>query len=116
EKQQGAPAGSIQQPLVIGWGKQDRVCLPSQAKVAQQLFPDAQLHWFDNSGHFPQLDVPEEAAQLILSVTDGTYLPQELQQETAIAQTKKEPDNLLIGVGTAVIVASLFIAFRFATR
>lgn len=116
EKQQGAPAGSIPQPLVIGWGKQDRVCLPGQAKIAQQLFPDAQLHWFNNSGHFPQLDVPEETTKLIFSVTDGTYLPQESQQENAIAPFKKEPDNLLIGVGTAVIVAGLFIAFRFATR
>ncbi|MEZ0484159.1 alpha/beta fold hydrolase [Fibrella aquatica] len=117
EKQEGAPAGAIQHPLVIGWGKQDRVCLPSQAKLAQQLFPDAQLHWFTNCGHFPQLDVPEEAIQLILSVTDGMYLPQESSVETAaVTPAKKAPDNVLIGLGTAVVVASLFIAFRFATR
>ncbi|WP_229379431.1 alpha/beta fold hydrolase [Fibrella forsythiae] len=116
EKQQGASAGSIQQPLVIGWGKQDRVCIPSQAKRAHQLFPDAQLHWFDNCGHFPQLDAPEEATNLILSVTDGTYLPQESTLETEVMLTHKEPDTLLISVGTAVVVASLIIAFRFATR
>ncbi|MEZ0538616.1 alpha/beta fold hydrolase [Fibrella arboris] len=115
EKQQGAPAGSIQHPLVIGWGRQDRVCLPSQAKRAQHLFPDAKLHWFDDSGHFPQLDVPEAATKLILQVTDGTYLPQEPTLETAVLPTRSEPDTLLIGVGTAVIVAGLFIAIRLAT-
>jgi len=25
-EQQGAPAGSIRRPMVIGWGRQDRVC------------------------------------------------------------------------------------------
>lgn len=111
EKQQGAAAGTIQQ-LVIGWGRHDRVCLPSQSKLARHLFPDAQLHWFEHSGHFPQLDAPDETTNLILSVTDGTYLPQEQQPETTTAATASQADNLLIGVGTAVIVAGLFIALR----
>jgi len=34
-----------------------------------RLFPDARLHWFEGSGHFPQWDVPKEAARLILSST-----------------------------------------------
>jgi pimeloyl-ACP methyl ester carboxylesterase len=113
EKQQGAPAGSIQQPLVIGWGRQDLVCLPGQAKRALALFPDAALHWFSHSGHFPQLDVPEETAQLILDVTDGMYRPQsEEPSEIAILDTER-PDNRLIGIGVAlVVVAGLFLAFR----
>jgi len=67
--QQGATAGSTRGPITIGWGRQDRVCLPRQAQRAMQLFPDARLHWFDNCGHFPQWDVPQEAIQLILNNT-----------------------------------------------
>lgn len=69
EEQKGAPLGSIQQPLIIGWGRRDRVTLPSQARRALNLFPDARLHWFDRCGHFPQWDKPQETVRLIL---DGT--------------------------------------------
>ncbi len=69
EEQQGAPTGSVAKPLFIGWGRQDKVCFPSQAKKALQLFPDAHLHWFNNCGHFPHWDKPAETAALILRVT-----------------------------------------------
>lgn len=71
ETQQGAPAGSIRQPLVIGWGRQDRVCFPGQARRAIELFPDARLHWFNHCGHFPHWDAPAEATRLILDGTAG---------------------------------------------
>ncbi|GGG38860.1 alpha/beta fold hydrolase [Hymenobacter glacieicola] len=76
ERQQGAPAGSIPAPLVIGWGRQDLVCLPRQAPRAQRLFPDAQLYWFDDCGHFPQWDQPTETVQLILRAVSGQPVPQ----------------------------------------
>ena len=69
--QEGAPAGSLPGPLVIGWGRNDRVLLPSQAKRATLLFPDAKLHWFERCGHFPQWDQPEETVELILRSTGG---------------------------------------------
>lgn len=72
EQQQGCPAGSIEAPLVIGWGRQDRVCFPGQADKALKLFPDARLHWFNNCGHFPQWDQPQQTIDLILRVT-GKY-------------------------------------------
>ena len=72
ETQKGAPLGSIKHPLVIGWGRRDRVCFPSQARRAVALFPDARLHWFDHCGHFPQWDVPLETARLILASTNST--------------------------------------------
>ncbi|MCA8832007.1 alpha/beta fold hydrolase [Hymenobacter pini] len=68
-RQQGAPRGSLRHPLVIGWGRQDRVCFPSQARRATAAFPDAALYWFDHCGHFPHWDQPAETVQLILSVT-----------------------------------------------
>ena len=69
EEQKAAPKNSIKNPLIIGWGRRDRVCLPSQARLALEKFPDAQIHWFDRCGHFPQWDKPQETVRLIL---DGT--------------------------------------------
>lgn len=71
DAQAGAPAGSLEQPLAIGWGRRDRVCFPWQASRALSLFPDAQLHWFQRSGHFPQWDEPKAATRLILDVMSG---------------------------------------------
>lgn len=66
---QGADAGSLPRPLVIGWGRLDRVCLPQQAARALQLYPGARLHWFERCGHFPHWDAPEETTRLILEAT-----------------------------------------------
>jgi pimeloyl-ACP methyl ester carboxylesterase len=68
-KQEGAPAGSLQAPVTIGWGRSDRVTVPSQAGRALEHFPDATLHWFDASGHFPHWDQPAETIRLILDST-----------------------------------------------
>ena len=106
--QQGAPIGSIPN-LVIGWGRQDRICPPSQAKRALALFPDAQLHWFSNCGHVPQLDVPAETVALILAVTEGRYEPQ-----TPVPTSAKESEvtgKVFIGVGVAVLLVGLFLTF-----
>lgn len=71
-EQQGAPAGSTRGPITIGWGRQDRVCLPRQAARAMAKFPGARLHWFDRCGHLPHWDVPTAAVRVILEGTgDG---------------------------------------------
>jgi len=67
--QAGAPAGTTPGKVVIGWGRQDKITFPSQAKLATERFPDASLHWFDKCGHFPHWDQPEQAADLILACT-----------------------------------------------
>ena len=59
-------------PVVIGWGRKDRLCLPQQADRAMKAFPDAKLHWFEHSGHFPMWDQPEETVRLILDATGSS--------------------------------------------
>jgi pimeloyl-ACP methyl ester carboxylesterase len=66
---EGAARGRLAKRMVIGWGRNDRLCHPRQALRAQQLFPDARLHWFERCGHFPHWDAPEETARLILDTT-----------------------------------------------
>ncbi|MBD8680131.1 alpha/beta fold hydrolase [Sphingomonas sp. CFBP 13720] len=69
--QQG-PAADPTQRIVIGWGRQDRLCLPRQAARAVAAFPSATLHWFEHSGHFPMWDMPREATAVILQATRST--------------------------------------------
>ena len=45
------------------------MCLPAQAARALATFPGAEVHWFGDSGHFPQWDEPEATARLILTAT-----------------------------------------------
>jgi pimeloyl-ACP methyl ester carboxylesterase len=56
-------------PVVIGWGRKDRLCLPKQASRANAAFPDAKMHWFAQSGHFPMWDQPTETIKVILDAT-----------------------------------------------
>lgn len=57
-------------PVVIGWGRKDRVTLPRQAKRAANRFPNARLYWFERCGHYLHWDAPTEAVQLILESTN----------------------------------------------
>ncbi len=66
KEREGAPANSITEPLLIGWGCRDRVCSTRQVERAAALYPDAELHYFANAGHLPHWDEPEEVAALIL--------------------------------------------------
>ncbi|TGE12610.1 alpha/beta fold hydrolase [Hymenobacter elongatus] len=100
ERQQGAPAGSITEPLVIAWGRQDRVCLPRQAPRAVALFPGAHLHWFDACGHFPQWDAPQSTVRLILQVTGREQLPGASSEVTARSGVS---NKVLIAAALAVV-------------
>ena len=86
-------------PIVIGWGRRDRVCLPRQAARALQRFPSARLHWFDRCGHFPQWDRPDETVRLILQTTGddvridsragAAHEPQPLPREPAMNHARE---------------------------
>jgi pimeloyl-ACP methyl ester carboxylesterase len=55
--------------LAFGWGRSDRVTPLSEAAVAMSLYPDATLHVFEDCGHFPHWDQPQETARFILDAT-----------------------------------------------
>lgn len=65
--QAGSP--STRGRLVIGWGRQDRLCLPQQAYRAASRFPRAELVWFGQCGHFPMWDRPQATVDVILRAT-----------------------------------------------
>lgn len=68
-QQEGAPAGSLGAPVLMVWGRQDLVTPASQAKLAQERFPDATVELLDRCGHFPHWDQPAKTVELILAHT-----------------------------------------------
>lgn len=68
-EQTGPAASRSSSRVVIGWGQQDRLCLPRQAARAKAAFPSADLYWFESSGHFPAWDMPDETVAVILAAT-----------------------------------------------
>jgi pimeloyl-ACP methyl ester carboxylesterase len=106
ETQQAAPKGSIMAPLVIGWGHNDRVCLPHQSKVALQKFPDARLYWFEHCGHYPQWDQPAEAIRLILATTGGQeFSDRDIAQHPVNDSRQKPAAQFAFVAGVAAVVA-----------
>jgi pimeloyl-ACP methyl ester carboxylesterase len=69
--EQTGPAAQTTGRIIIGWGRQDRLCLPRQALRAQAAYPSADLHWFESSGHFPAWDMPDETVSVILAGTQS---------------------------------------------
>lgn len=67
--EQTGPAADPARRIVIGWGRHDRLCLPRQAARAMAAFPSAELHCFEESGHFPMWDQPDETVAMILAAT-----------------------------------------------
>lgn len=68
-QQEGAPAGAIEAPMLLVWGRRDFVTPAGQAELAQERFPDAEIEIIDHCGHFPHWDQPEQTIDLILNHT-----------------------------------------------
>lgn len=66
---QKGPAAPGTGRIAIGWGRNDRLCIPRQAQRAMTQFPSATLHWFDECGHSPGWDQADETVALILNTT-----------------------------------------------
>ena len=52
-------------PALIVWGRQDRIVPALNALRLEADLPAAKLHVFDDCGHAPQLEYPEETAAVI---------------------------------------------------
>ncbi|MGV9801380.1 alpha/beta fold hydrolase [Mycobacterium sp. NPDC003449] len=61
-------AGVLKHPrlTLIVWGDGDRVLPSTQMDVAHRIFPHAQAHLLEGVGHLPQLEAPDQFAQITL--------------------------------------------------
>lgn len=62
-------------PVTIGWGRQDRVLCPAQARQARRQLPGATHEWLAGCGHVPMSDQPQLIADIILRGSAGPLLP-----------------------------------------
>jgi 4,5:9,10-diseco-3-hydroxy-5,9,17-trioxoandrosta-1(10),2-diene-4-oate hydrolase len=58
--------GKITAPTLIVWGKQDAVLPVEQAYFAKERIPNSQLYIFDQCGHMPNFEKPEEFNRIVL--------------------------------------------------
>ena len=56
----------IQAPVLVVWGRQDRLIPVRHGERAARLIPNAQLKVFDPCGHLPMLEHPDEFNRLLL--------------------------------------------------
>jgi pimeloyl-ACP methyl ester carboxylesterase len=51
-------------PTIIMWGKEDRVLDVSAVAAFKQAIPNATVHIFDEVGHLPMIEIPNESAEV----------------------------------------------------
>ncbi len=59
--------GNIGVPTLIIWGRQDRILPFKHACFAAEKLPNARLHIFDQCGHMPNFERPQEFNDLVLN-------------------------------------------------
>jgi len=62
----GDAIGTIQQPTLLIWGRQDVVTPPSAAQGFLDLMPRCEIVWVDRCGHTPMLEAPDVFAQALI--------------------------------------------------
>lgn len=62
---------SIQVPVLILWGSDDKTLAVKQAKIFRRLLPDAYIRILWGASHHPHIDAPEELAGYIEQFCSG---------------------------------------------
>jgi pimeloyl-ACP methyl ester carboxylesterase len=58
--------GRLDRPALVVWGRHDRFVSVEQAEHQRKSFPSCEVIVFEQSGHYPQLDDPDRAANAVL--------------------------------------------------
>jgi pimeloyl-ACP methyl ester carboxylesterase len=56
----------IKTPILMIWGRQDRILSAAEGEAAVERMNDVKLHIIDQAGHLPQIDKPEEFNATVL--------------------------------------------------
>ena len=60
-------------PLLIIWGREDRIIPVSHAYRAAEVLPNSEVHIIPRCGHWPQLERPKEFNPLVLGFLNGAF-------------------------------------------
>jgi len=55
----------IKQPTLLIWGKNDTVTPPAVGEAFKKLIPNSELHFIDQCGHAPMMEVPNEFNRIL---------------------------------------------------
>jgi pimeloyl-ACP methyl ester carboxylesterase len=66
----GDRISQITQPTLLLWGKQDIVTPPEAGEGFSRMIRSSQIHWFDNCGHAPMMECPDQFADSLLRFAD----------------------------------------------
>lgn len=56
----------IRAPILMIWGRQDRILPVEEGESAAEMISDVRLHVMDRAGHLPQIDKPEEFNAMLI--------------------------------------------------
>ena len=57
------------------WGDRDRILPVRHLNTARRLLPHAKTHLFTGIGHMPQIECPDEFAELVREFLASTSMP-----------------------------------------
>lgn len=61
----GEELNQIKQPTLLVWGNNDTITPPFVGREFHKLIPNSELHFIDNCGHAPMMEVPAEFNQVL---------------------------------------------------
>lgn len=61
----GEELNGIKQPTLLVWGNNDTITPPFVAKEFNKLIPNSELHFIDQCGHAPMMEVPGEFNRIL---------------------------------------------------
>ena len=67
-------------PILLLWGDRDRILPFTHLAAAREELPDAEAHVFERTGHMPQIERPDEFAEVV-----GEFLARRVQGASAAA-------------------------------
>lgn len=86
-------------PTLVIWGDRDRILPAAHLDAARRQFPGAQVHLFAGTGHMPQIERPDEFADLVTAfVENGPTLSASVPPVTA----KVERNRATVGQDRSV--------------
>jgi pimeloyl-ACP methyl ester carboxylesterase len=55
----------VKQPTLLIWGNNDTITPPFVAREFNRLIPNSELHFIDQCGHAPMMEVPHEFNKIL---------------------------------------------------
>ncbi len=58
---------ALEMPVALIWGREDLITPPDDARTLGTALNNAPIFWLENTGHIPQLEVPEEFHETLIN-------------------------------------------------